>query len=253
LNLSRLLVVAAAVAAFLTASAVAPADEAPAKGTSVSVFAAASLSAVFRDVASQFEKAHSGLTVELNLAGSPTLVNQIQQGAHADVFAAADEANMKKLFDAQLIAGEVKVFARNRLTIAVQKGNPKKIQSLADLPKPGLSIALAGPTVPVGRYAREAFSRAGVALPEGSQELDVKAVLQKVALGEADAGIVYVTDIAGPEVEGIAIPEAQNVLASYPIATVKDAENPAGGAAFVSFVLSPEGQRTLASFGFASP
>jgi molybdate transport system substrate-binding protein len=250
-RLCRRLILVSSLLALLTASPLAVADDSQAKGKSVSVSAAASLSGAFRDIASQFEKAHPGLKVELNLAGSPTLVNQIQQGAHVDVFASADEANMKKLIDAQLVRGEAKVFARNRLTIAVQKGNPKKIESLADLAKPGLTIALAGPTVPVGRYAREAFSKAGVAVPEGSQELDVKAVLQKVALGEADAGIVYVTDIAGPEVEGIAIPEGQNVLASYPIATLRDAENPAGGEAFVSFVLSPDGQQTLARFGFA--
>jgi len=190
-------------------------------------------------MAGAFEKAHPGAQVELNFAGSPTLVQQIQQGAPADVFASADEANMQKLVESGQVAGAPRLFAGNQLQIVVSVGNPKHIASLADLAKPGLVIALCGPTVPCGRYANEAFAKAGVAAPAASQELDVKAVLTKVSLGEADAGVVYVTDVraAAGKVEGVDIPESSNVIARYPIAVVKNAPNAAAAAAFIDFVL----------------
>jgi molybdate transport system substrate-binding protein len=203
-------------------------------------------------MASAFEKAHPGVAVELNFAGSQTLVQQIQEGAPADVFASADETNMQKLVASGEIAGTPQLFAHNALQIVVAAGNPKHIGGLADLAKPGLTITLCGPTVPCGRYAGEAFGKAVLAVPAASQELDVKAVVTKVALGEADAGIVYVTDVraAGSTVEGVDIPAASNVVARYPIAPLKSAPNPATAAAFVAFVLSPEGQKGLATFGF---
>ena len=216
----------------------------------VSVFAAASLTSAFKAIGAAFEKEHPGTKVELNVAGSPTLVRQIDDGAHADVFASADEANMKKVVDAKLAVGEPQIFAKNRLAIVVEAGNPKKIASLADLAKPGLTIALAGPGVPAGEYARAAFGKAGVAVPQASLEVDVKAVLQKVALGEADAGIVYVTDVSGPKVEAVPIPDDVNVTASYPIAVLKNGTSPELGKAFVSFVVSPDGQRFLSEAGF---
>jgi molybdate transport system substrate-binding protein len=216
------------------------------------VFAAASLTGAFQRVASAFEKAQPGVRVELNFAGSQTLVQQIQQGAPADVFASADEANMQKLVASGEVAGAPQLFAHNALQIVVAAGNPKRIAGLADLRAPGLVIALCGTTVPCGRYAGEAFGKASLAVPAASQELDVKAVVMKVALGEVDAGIVYVTDVraAGGRVEGVDIPEAFNVVARYPIATLKSAPNPTAAAAFVAFVLSPEGQGVLATFGF---
>lgn len=203
-------------------------------------------------MAGAFEKAHPGAQVELNFAGSPTLVQQIQQGAPADIFASADEANMQKLVESDQVAGAPQLFARNTLQIVVPAGNPKHIATLADLAQPGLVIALCGPTVPCGRYANEAFAKAGVAAPAASQEVDVKAVLSKVSMGEADAGIVYVTDVraAAGKVESVDIPESFNVLARYPIAVVKNAPNAVAAAAFVEFVLSSDGQRLLASFGF---
>jgi len=218
----------------------------------VRVFAAASLTAAFQRMASAFEKAHPGVAVELNFAGSQTLVQQIQEGAPADVFASADEVNMQKLVTGDEVAGTPQLFASNALQILVAAGNPKHIASLADLAQPGLTIALCGPTVPCGRYAGEAFSKAGVAVPGASQELDVKAVVTKVALGEADAGIVYVTDVraAGSKTEGVDIPEAFNVVARYPIAVLKGAPNAAAAEAFVALVLSQEGQQVLATFGF---
>lgn len=190
--------------------------------------------------------------MQLNFGGSSTLAQQIQQGAPADVFASADEVNMQKLVDGQELAGAPQIFARNRLRIAVASGNPHHIAGLADLTKPGLTLALCAPAVPCGRYAAEAFGKAGLALPSASQEIDVKAVLNKVAFGEADAGIVYATDLpgAGGKVEGVDIAESQNVIARYPIAVTKDAANRDLAAAFVDFVLSAEGQQRLAAAGF---
>ena len=218
----------------------------------VTVFAAASLGDAFRTIGKAFEAAHPGTTVELNFAGSSTLARQIVEGAPADVFASADEDNMKKVSD---VAVTPQVFARNRLAIIVAKGNPKHLTGLADLGRAGLTIALAVPAVPVGRYALEAFAKAKVPAPAGTNEADVKAVVTRVSMGEADAGVVYVTDVAagGASVEGVTIPDAHNMLARYPIATLKDARNATGGRAFVEYVLSPGGQRMLAGSGFLAP
>jgi molybdate transport system substrate-binding protein len=203
-------------------------------------------------MASAFEKSHGHVTVQLDFAGSSTLVQQIQQGAPAEVFAAADEATMHKLVESGDVAGVPAIFARNTLHIAVEPGNPKHIAGLADLVRPGLVIALCGPAVPCGRYAAEAFTKAGVSVPAASQEPNAKAVVSRVALGEADAGVAYVTDMraTGGTVEGVSIPESSNVVARYPIAALKSAPNPAAGTEFVAFVLSPEGQRIIATFGF---
>jgi molybdate transport system substrate-binding protein len=249
----------AVMVAFLVACSATPTPAQESKETAaarlsgtVRVFAAASLTAAFQRVAGAFEKAHPGVRVELNFAGSQTLVQQIQQGAPADVFASADEVNMQKLVASGEVAGAPQLFAHNALQVVVAAGNPKHIAGLTDLAKPGLTIALCGPTVPCGRYAGEAFGKAGLAVPAASQELDVKAVVTKVALGEADAGVVYVTDAraAGSKVEGVDIPEAFNVVARYPIAALKSPPNPTAAAEFVAFVLSPEGQQVLATFGF---
>ncbi len=182
-------------------------------------------------------------------------MQQIREGAPADVFASADEPNMQKLVDAGEIAGPPAIFARNRLAIAVAKGNPRRVTGLADLGRPDLTVALCAETVPCGRYARAAFGKAGVTLPTASQELDVKAVLTRVALGEADAGIVYVTDVAaaGGTVEGVTIPDAHNVEARHPIAPLRGAPNPAGARVLVAWVLGAEGQAVLRTFGFAAP
>jgi molybdate transport system substrate-binding protein len=230
----------------------APAPAAPGR---VVVLAAASLAAAFGAVDDAFERAQPGTTVETSFAGSQILVQQIREGAPADVFAAADEASMKAVADAGELAEPARVFAKNRLAIAVRPGNPSGIRTLADLGRPGLIVALGGPSVPVGRYAAEAFKRAGVPVPTASQEPDVKAVVTKIVLGEADAGIVYVTDVtaAGGKIEGVPIPDAHNVEARYPIAVLRDAPNAAGARALVAFVLGPDGQAVLRRFGFASP
>jgi molybdate transport system substrate-binding protein len=226
-----------------------------ARAQTVTVFAAASLSEVFRTIGEDFEAAHPRTTVELAFGGSATLARQIVEGAPADVFAAADDASMQTVAGAGEVAGSPHPFARNRLAIVVARGNPQHVAALADLVRPGLAIALAAPAVPAGRYARDAFAKAGVPVPAGSQEVDVKAVVARVAAGEADAGLAYVTDVAagGASVEGVGIPDAQNVVARYPIATMKAAPNAAGAREFVAYVLSPPAQRVLAGAGFLVP
>jgi molybdate transport system substrate-binding protein len=218
------------------------------------VFAAASLNAAYTAIGKQFEKSHPGTTVRFTFSGSSTLVSQIQQGAIGDVFASADQPNMQKLTQAGLTAESPIVFARNDLEIVVGKGNPKHITSLADLARSGLLVVLCAPAVPCGHYAAQALQKAGVSVKPASQEADVKSVLGKVALGEADAGIVYVTDVkaAGDAVEGVAIPPVLNVVAEYPIVILRDSQNRALARAFVSYVLT-DGRQTLARYGFSNP
>lgn len=174
------------------------------------------------------------------------------EGAPADVFASADQANMQKVVDAGSVSSTA-VFASNRLQIVVGPGNPKGIRSLADLARPGLVVVLCAPAVPCGAYGAQALGRAGVTVHPASQEQDVKAVVSKVQLGEADAGIVYQTDVraAGAAVQGVDIPADQNVPVEYPIAVLKRADPAA--ARFVDFVRSPAGQRILGGFGFGPP
>lgn len=219
----------------------------------VAVFAAASLSDAFRDIAAVLRETHPRTAVTFNFAGSSTLATQIVEGAPADVFAAADEASMQTLVAAGAVKAPVRIFATNRLAIVVPRGNPQRIASLADLTRPGLTIALAAPQVPAGRYAAEAFAKAGLAVPAASQEVDVRAVLTRVAMDEADAGIVYVTDAraAGDRVALVPIPDAHNVIARYPIAALASRGN--DGQAFVDGVLSAAGQAILARFGFLPP
>lgn len=233
----------------------APVSSSPAAPSPVTVFAAASLTAAFQSIGAVVGRADPRLKAEFNFAGSSTLVAQIQQGAPADVFASADQPNMRKLLDGGLVSGSPRVFATNRLQIVVAAGNPKGITRLADLVRPGLVVVLCAPAVPCGRYAAQALQKAGVSVVPASQETDVKAVVSKVALGEADAGIVYVTDVkaGGVKVQGVVIPDGQNVVASYPIALVKAAHDGRAAQAFVDFVLSPQGQRILAGFGFGGP
>ena len=232
-----------------------PVSSSPAAPSPVTVSAAASLTAAFQSLGSAVGQVNPPLLAEYNFAGSPTLVAQIQQRAPVDVFASADQPNMQKLVDGGLVMGSPRVFATNRLQIVVAAGNPKGIRGLADLVRPGLVVVLCGPAVPCGRYATQALQKAGVRVVPASQETDVKAVVSKVALGEADAGIVYITDVkaGGATVQGIAIPDHQNVVATYPIAVVKAASHGRAAQAFVDFVLSAQGQRILASFGFGGP
>lgn len=230
----------------------------------ITIFAAASLKESFEELGRRFQEKRAGAQVEFNFGGSPQLLAQLQQGAPAEVVAFADDINMKKAQDAGLIAGEPVIFAKNRLTIVVPKQNRAGIQSLADLAKPGVKVVIAHENVPVGRYAREVLQRASQRPEYGSdfaervsnnvvsEEVNVKQVLAKVALGEADAGIVYVTDVkaAGAEVEIIAIPDDVNVIACYPIAVAKQARDPQLAQEFVSLVRSEEGRAVLEAHGF---
>ncbi len=219
----------------------------------LSVFAAASLAGAFNQIARTFENLNPRARLQFNFAGSATLAAQIQQGAAADLFASADQANMQQLVDAGLVDLPV-TFAKNKLEIVVGPGNPKRISGLSDFGRRDLVLVLCAAAVPCGRYAREAFSRAQIRV-SASQEQDVRSVVAKVALGEADAGVVYQTDVraAGKSVQGIQIPDEQNVIASYPIALMKGARNPTAARSFVDFLESRLGQRDLLAFGFLPP
>jgi molybdate transport system substrate-binding protein len=222
---------------------------------SVTVFAASSLTDALTKAGEVLKGRYGETNFIFNFGSSSTLATQISNGAPADVFASADERNMQKVVDAKLTEGTPSFFASNRLAIAVAPGNPKNVSSLADLTRAGLVVVLAAPTVPAGQYALEALGRAGVKVTAVSQELDARSVLNKVALGEADAGIVYVTDVlsAGARVSGVDIPEQHQVIARYPIAVVTGAKNPALARTFVDYLQSDEGQRLLADFGFSRP
>lgn len=239
-------------AACLVALAVACGGQTPGH-EQLNVFAAASLTGAFEEMSDAYAQRHPGVVVRLNLASSSQLAGQIHQGAPADVFASADERQMAAVAD--LLSGRPQTFARNRLEIAVELGNPLGISGLADLGNPQVKVVLAGEEAPAGRYAAEALGKAGAQVTPVSREVDVRAVVTKVALGEADAGLVYATDIAAASgrVEGVWIPEPQNVTATYPIAALADAPNPGAAQAFVEFARSREGQVILARHGFLSP
>lgn len=206
--------------------------------TQVRVFAASSLTEPFQELARMYEAGHPGGNVVLNFGGSSALVRQIRQGAGADVLATADEVTMAQ------VTTRTRIFARNHLAIAVFRGNPKKIAGLADLGRPGLTVVLCASQVPCGRSSDEVLARAGVTVRAASREENVKAVLSKVALGEADAGLVYASDIDG-SVAGVAIPASQNVTSLYPVAVLRPA-----GKKFVALVTSRKGRSVLRRYGF---
>ena len=221
----------------------------------VVVFAATSLTDAFNKIGAQFEKAHPGVTVKFNYNGSSSLATSITQGAPADVFASAAPANMKTVTDAGDAAGTPQVFTRNTGEIMVEKGNPKKITSVKDLANPAIKVAVCAPQVPCGAVATAIFKNAGVTVKPVSEETNVGGVVTKVTLGEVDAGIVYVTDVKESEgkATGVPIPANQNDITEYPIVQVKGAPNATAGKAFISYVLGPDGQKVLASFGFLPP
>ena len=226
----------------------------PSSAGSITVFAAASLSDAFTEVADRFEAVDGDVSVELSFAGSSSLREQILGGAPADVFASADEADMDRLVE----AGEVEspeVFATNRLQIVVPAGNPAGVEGLEDLADPDLLIGLCAEEVPCGRLGRDALDAAGVTPAPDTDEPDVRALLTKVEAGELDAGLVYVTDVlaAGDAVEGIDLPAEGAVVASYPIAATTRSEHPEAVRAFIEFVLGAEGQAILERSGFERP
>ena len=219
------------------------------------MFAASSLTEAFNDEKTTLASSDPALKLTYDFAGSQALVTQIQSGAPADVFASADQKNMQKLVTAGLVDAP-KTFARNKLEIAVAPGNPKHITGLADLVRSGVTLVLEDPSVPAGNYARQAFQAAGLPAPKpASNELDVKSTLAKLTSGDADAVVVYVTDVkaAGSKVEGVEIPDAQNVIATYPIAVIKASKNAAAARAFVDEIVSGTGQQALQARGFLAP
>lgn len=222
-----------------------------AEGT-LTVFAAASLKSSFTQLAEAFEAEHPGTTVTLSFAGSSDLATQINQGAPADVFASADTKNMGKVADAGLVEGEPEVFATNTLAIAVPAGNPAGISSFGDLSRNGIRLVTCAKQVPCGAAAATVAERHGTVLSPVSEENSVTDVLGKVTSGEADAGLVYVTDVrsAGDKVESIPFPEAADAVNSYPIAALAGGNNKAAAAAFLDLVTGPEGQRVLGQAGF---
>lgn len=218
------------------------------------VFAAASLTDVLDELGDRFEE-QTGVTVRRNLAGTQTLATQLVEGAPADVFLAADLERMQLLVDAGLVADGPEPFATNRLAIAVEPGNPHGVAGLADLARDDLVVVLPAPEVPAGRYAQQALARAGVSVRPASLERDVRAALAKVVLGEADAAIVYVSDVTGSAgaVEAVTIPPEQNVTATYPAAVLAGAASPRAAAAFMDLLRSPEGRAVLDDHGFIGP
>jgi molybdate transport system substrate-binding protein len=231
----------------------------------LNVFAAASLTESFNEIKTQYQAAHPNIKLTYNFNGSQLLVQQLTNGAAADVFASADQANMKKATDAGLMTGEPKVFARNRIVVIVPANNPGNVNSLHDLARKGVKLVVAAPAVPVGKYGLQALQKmaqspdfgptflTGVTANVVSQEDNVKAVVQKVQLGEADAGIVYKTDVTAAvadKVKVIDIPDPYNVIAEYPIAVTKNSAHPTDAEAFEQYILSPEGQAVLTKYHF---
>ena len=234
----------------------------------LNVFAAASLTNAFKEIGTAFQTAHPNVTVTFNFAGSQALATQINQGAPADVFASANQTQMNVVVTAGgADASASKVFAKNLLLVITPKNNPGQISTLQDLAKPGLKIVLAAATVPAGQYAVDFLTKASADPSFGadykanvtknvvSYETDVETVVTKVTQGEADAGIVYVTDALAntSQLNQIAIPANLQTVAVYPIAPLKDSKNADTAQQFVDYVLSSDGQATLAKYGFMPP
>lgn len=219
----------------------------------ITVSAASSLTEAFTTIGKQFEKKNKGTHVTFNFDASSALVLQIQGGAPVDVFASADEANMDKLVTSRQVTAKPADFAENKLEIAVKPGNPQKVRTLADLANVGI-VSLCVPEVPCGKYADAALAAAGVTIPPDkiTRGTNAKVTLTAVAPGDADAAIVYVTDVkaAGSSVTGVRIPNSQNQIAIYPIAPLANAANPTTAKAFAKYVASPAGQRILRKYGF---
>ncbi|RNL80819.1 molybdate ABC transporter substrate-binding protein [Nocardioides marmorisolisilvae] len=225
------------------------------KSETLTVYAAASLTGVFTDLGKKFEADHPGVKVTFSFGGSSDLVTQIQQGAPADVFASADTKNMDKLTADGLQGDAPENFASNTLEIVTPPDNPAKIDSLDDLAKKGVALVICAPEVPCGSAAQKVEEGAKLTFKPVSEEQSVKDVLAKVTSGEADAGLVYVTDVkaAGDAVNGVTFPEAASAVNTYPIATLKDSKHAALAKAFVELVLGTVGQEALAGAGFAKP
>jgi molybdate transport system substrate-binding protein len=238
--------------------------QAPLRGD-LTVFAAASLTDAFNEIGQEFQKANPGVTPKFNFAASTALRTQLEQGAKADLFASADQVQMDNAKKAGVVEGEDRLFVKNKLVAIHPGNNPANIQSHQDLARPGIKIVLTDANVPIGAYARSALQKMSADPQYGadfgqkvlanlrSEEANVRAVVTKVQLGEADAAIVYASDVT-PQVSGqvksILIPDQFNTIATYPIAVVKDAPNKAAAQAFIAFVRSRQGQEILRKHNF---
>ncbi|GGU37140.1 molybdate-binding protein [Streptomyces violascens] len=222
------------------------------KAAQLTVLAASSLTDVFKAAGAAYEKEHPGTHVKFSFAGSQELAAQVKQGAPADALVTADTKTMDGL-KADVNASSI--IAKNRLVIATGKGNPKKVEGLKNLSDTNLKVVLAAPEVPVGRYSKQVLDSQKITVKPVSQEPNVRAVLSKVELGEADAGIVYKTDAASAKgkVDTVDIPDAQNAVAKYPAATLKTSKNADAAAAFVKWLSTPEAQKILQDAGFQQP
>ncbi len=259
-----LLVLSLLLAACGESNSAAPGGTTQAKAVSLNIFAAASLTESFNEIKSSYQAKHPNVTITYNFAGSQALVQQMTNGAVADVFASADTANMQKAKDAGLV-DESQLFARNKLEVIVPTGNPGQIHTLKDLAKKGLKIDVAAEAVPVGKYTLQVLDKLGKASDYGttyeqdvkanfvSQEDNVKAVVTKVQLGEVDAGFVYKTDVTpanSSKVSFIEIPDTFNVIAEYPIAVMKKSAHAQDAKDFVQYVLSQDGKTVLTKYHF---
>jgi molybdate transport system substrate-binding protein len=226
-------------------------------GGTLNVFAASSLTAAFTALGKQFEAAHPGTKVNFNFDSSTILSGQIADTpGKADVFASADQKNMTKLQTAGVVTGTPTVFAKNQMEIAVEPGNPKAVKTVADLAQPNLIVVLCASEAPCGKYADQLLAQNNVKVTPKSRELNASSTLEKVESGDADAAIVYVTDVkgAGKQVAGVTIPASQNVVATLPIAALKNTKNATLAGEWVDFVTSSSSEKTLQQqYGFLAP
>jgi molybdate transport system substrate-binding protein len=227
----------------------------PPGANELTVSAAASLTDVFTTLETTFEQQNPGVKVRLNYGGSSELAQQIVNGAPADVFAAANTSTMDQVSKAGLVAGQPTVFATNTLQIAVPPGDPKGIHSFQDLTRPDLKVVVCAAQVPCGSATEKVEKASGITLKPVSEEPDVRSVLSKVTTGDADAGVVYVTDVksTGGKVQGVDFPQAAQAVNSYPIAVLKNAPHPDLATKWVELVTGPEGKKVLGDAGFGTP
>ncbi|MGD9894227.1 MAG: molybdate ABC transporter substrate-binding protein [Dehalococcoidia bacterium] len=245
--------------AVTSAAAAGTPTAAPLRGD-LTVFAAASLTDAFTEIGAEFQKEYPEVTPKFNFAASSALRTQLEQGAKADIFASADQIQMDRAIEAGVIEGSGQLFVKNKLVVIHPTSNPANIKTVQDLANPNVKFVLTDKAVPIGAYARTALERlsadpqfgadfgAKVLANLRSEEANVRAVVTKVQLGEADAGIVYASDVTpavSKDVQSILIPDQFNTIATYPIAIVKGASNPDAARAFVEFVRSPKGQEIL--------
>ena len=223
--------------------------------TTLNVYAASSLATPFAYAGLAYEKEHPDVKVQFNLGASSDLARFVQEGAPADVFASADITNMNKVESQDLLDSQSFIFATTYLEIIVEKGNPLNISSLQDLTDPDLIFVTTNPEVPIGKYTTTVLKKAGVAITPDSFESNVKGIMLKVASGEADAGIVYHSEVIASDgqVQGVKIPTEFNIVAEFPIGIIKNSANKKEAQRFIDYLLSPEGQSLLTQYGFQTP